>query len=194
MRKKLPHDCWSSFMWPLIPVPITNTLSMMLCSSFFAGDHKVGRYGGRGLNVLLERGATAAASEGSSCFRPGRWGGSSGRGSGWTTSGEEHCWIWTQKAHTLYFLYVVLLYNNNTLTCLQTSLFLISSQDGQEPWAPCQVQMTQSTWNIRVEAAKPLHWAKAFIHCSSASESRSTASHAGTYSVPTREQDKVWAQ
>lgn len=68
----------------------------------------------------------------------------------------------------LHILYISL------LSLLLSLCFLISSQGEPAPWAPCPEQMTPSTWNIRAEAAKPLQRAKAFIHCSSASESRST--------------------
>lgn len=71
-----PH--WCEIQWFKLP-----------CSPSFIGDHKVSRYGGRGFDVLLQRWPAAAASEGPSCFRPGCWGRSGGRGVGHTASGES---------------------------------------------------------------------------------------------------------
>lgn len=86
-------------MWHHILVPFSSTVFKLACSSSFIGHYKVGRYGGRGLNVLLQRWATAATSESPSCFRPGCWGGSGGRGGGRTTAGEDFPKTWTQKTH-----------------------------------------------------------------------------------------------
>ncbi len=92
-------DPLSLFMWHPTVVPFTKTISKLSRSSSFIGDHQVGRYGGRGLNVLLQRWPTAAASEGLSCVRPWCWGGGGGRGGGRTTAGEDFRQTWTQKAH-----------------------------------------------------------------------------------------------
>lgn len=72
----------------------------------------------------------------------------------------------------LQLCYIILLRYSNFLF-----FFLISFQGEREPWAPCQVLMTQSTWNIRVEAAKLSWQTRASIHCSSASESRCSHSN-----------------
>lgn len=48
----------------------------------------------------------------------------------------------------LLLCYCMLKYSHIFLSLLN------SSQGEQAPWAPCRVQTTPSTWNIRVEAAK----------------------------------------
>lgn len=144
------------------------------CSTPIIGDHKVGRYGRRGLNVLHQRWSTAAASEGLGCVRSGCWGGNRGRRGGRTTTGEHFSKTQTLKSHTFAFTYVQLCFfvYHSILTVFLS--FLISSRGEQAPWAPCQVQTTPSTWNIRAEAAKPQPQARVSIRFSSASESRKT--------------------
>lgn len=70
-------------------------------------------------------------------------------------------------------LCMLIIESQHTKVIFTFFLFLsISFQGEQGQWAPCLVPMTLSTWNIRVEAAKPSLQARASIHCLSALESR----------------------
>lgn len=117
------------------------TISKLSSSSSFIGDHEVGRYGGRGLNVLLQRWPTAAASEGLSCVRPGCRGGGGGRGGGRTTTGEDFCQTWTQKAYIcncLCTLTVVVLYITILFFSLPASLSVLKADGHHELHVRCR--------------------------------------------------------